>query len=305
MTGTALPRCATARAPTRLVRGRSGATLLMACLWLPGCGHDTDHPLPADAAVVADPALSEMSALQASTRDAGMLWSVNDSGSLPRLYRLGTDGRAHGRVWLDTWLRDAEALALWPRSDGDWLLVGDVGDNRARRDTIRIHALPEPAADATRARVVWTLTATFPDGPRDVEGMAVDPHDHALLLLSKRELPPRLYRLPLPDADGRPDPAPQPIALLASLPQDMLDGQATGLDIDRSGLRMAVLGYRGLALFTREAGEPWPQALARAPLQLPLPALRKAESVTFSADGQWLLVGSEKRPAPVAAVPLP
>lgn len=283
----------------------SRAAILAACLLVPGCGHDTPHPLPDGAHLIADPALSEMSGLQASRAQPGVLWSVNDSGSLPRLYRVGIDGSALGRVRLEgAWLRDAETLALWPREDGDWILIGDVGDNRGRRDQVRIHALPEPAKHADRARIAWSLAFAYPDGPRDAEGIAVDPQDDALLVISKREAAPRLYRVPLPgDATGVPGAAltAEPVATLA---EGVFDGEVTGLDISPDGRRMAVLSYRGLYLWERAPGQAWSEVLATAPRTLPMPRLRKAEAMSFDAEGLRILVGSERHPAPLVSIPV-
>jgi hypothetical protein len=60
-----------------------------------------------------------MSGLVASHRQPGVLWSINDSGSFARLYRLGPEGQALGRVRVTgAWLHDTETLARWRAGAG-------------------------------------------------------------------------------------------------------------------------------------------------------------------------------------------
>lgn len=271
-------------------------------LALAGCGHD-EGVVPAGAATVQDPALSEMSGLVASRTQAGVLWAINDSGSVSRLFRLGPDGRALGRVALDgPWLEDPESLTRWFDGRTDWLLVADIGDNRANRDTVVVHAVAEPAAGADDARIAWSLRFRYPDGPRDAEAVAVDPRDGSLLVLSKRDQPARLYRVPMPARGGEGIAADKGAVLtaehIATLPAT-LEADVTDLDLDAGGRRLVVLTYRGLHAWTRDAGESWGTVLARAPQALPLPAMRKAEALALSSDGLRLFVGSEHRPTPL------
>src|SRR5688500_9248357 len=98
-------------------------------------------PLPEGAHQVQDRGLSEMSGLQASPAQPGVLWSINDSGSRPLLYRLGAKGENLGRVKVagtDWFSNDWETLAFWREDGTDWLVIGDVGDNRGRRDHVNI-----------------------------------------------------------------------------------------------------------------------------------------------------------------------
>ena len=277
--------------PLRFPAWAASLALLAAC---------SSQPLPAPpqgAHWVQDPGLSEMSGLVASARDPGVLWSLNDSGSLPRLFRLDEDGRALGRVWVrGRWWHDTESLATWHQGDDYWLLVGDVGDNRGVRDEVVVHGLAEPARGDTSARIAWSIRFRYPDGPRDAEGIAVDTVAGDLLVLSKRDDPVRLYRVPLSARDTDEvvvaeylgSPAPGAIA-----------GRATGLDLDASGHDLMVLSYEGLYLWQRAPGETWSTVLARAPQAVPMPHLHKAEAMALSATPGRVLVGGERLPAPL------
>jgi uncharacterized protein YjiK len=257
------------------------------------CADEATAPLPTGAALVEDSALSEMSGLEASRRDAGVLWGINDSGSFPRLYRLDGRGRALGRVSVHgAFIRDAESLAMWQEPQGtEWILIGDVGDNRGWRDEVRVHAVAEPALGDTRARIAWTLRFRYPDGPRDAEGIAVDHREQQLLVLSKRDRPARLYSVPLAPGDRS-----RVASLVGELPADVVDGEVTAIDVSRNGRQLAVLSYRGLYLWTRDPGADWRDVLREAPREVPLPAMRKAEAMAFDHATTSIFVGSEKRP---------
>ncbi len=277
--------------------------LLLTALLLPlGCAPTHDLPLPEGAFVVEDTRLSEMSGLEASPSTPDVFWSVNDSGSFTTLFRLGPRGEALGRVRVrGAWVRDAETLAVWREDDQPWLLIGDVGDNRAWRGSVAVHGLREPAAGETEARIAWTLRFRYPDGSRDAEGITVDHRRGELLVLSKREAAPRLYRVPLAARDT---PEPLLAEFIAELPPHALDGEVTGLDLTKDGLRLAVLTYRGLYVWNRHPGEHWTSVLQRMPVSLDLPRLRKAEAMAFDRQGESIFVGSERLPAHFLSLPL-
>ena len=287
------------QAPARPGRGHGRCLVPLLALALAACA-DSGH-VPEGAHTVEDRALSEMSGLVASHRHPGVLWSINDSGSFARLYRVGTQGQALGRVKLSgAWLHDTETLARWQQPERDWLLIGDVGDNRAKRDDVVVHAVAEPDSDDTGARIAWSLRFRYPDGPRDAEGMAVDQARAELLVLSKRDQPARLYRVPLSVQGGE---HPVTAEYLGSPRPGAIEGAVTALDLSEDGRDLAVLTYRGLYLWHRDGDESWAQVLQRAPRSLPLPAMRKAEAMALHPTPGSIMVGSEHRPTPLWHAP--
>jgi len=279
---------------------RSGVAASVVLVVVIACAQTSGLPMPDGAFAIQDQGLSEMSGLEASPTQPGVLWSINDSGSRPLLYRLGLQGENLGRVRVrgtNWWHNDWETLAIWREGMTDWLLIGDVGDNKQRRSHVNVYAVREPVAGETEAVVAWSIRFRYPDGPRDAEGIAVDARTGDLLVLTKREQPQRLYRIAL--AEGR-DGAIATAELVATLP--MLSAQATGLDVTKDGATMAVLTYKGLYLWDRTDGDSWASALATGKRRIQLPALSKAEAMAFGADPGIVYVGSERLPAPLLAI---
>ena len=92
-------------------------------------------------------AIGEISGLAAATHFPGHYWAINDSGSPAQLHLV--DGKGSYRGSVDTPgvpNRDWEDLASFRYEGADYLLVADIGDNRANRDTVVVHAVAEPGA---------------------------------------------------------------------------------------------------------------------------------------------------------------
>lgn len=262
--------------------------------------------------------LDELSGLAVSHADPGLLWGHNDSGDRARLFRIGRAGEDYG----DVDIAGAQAVDWEDIAAFDWqgepaLLVADVGDNDAVRDHVTLYAVRDPGRRGT-PQLLWQIELRYPDGPRDCEGVAVDPVEHAIILLSKRDHPPRLYRLPLPTAAPPPGtrataealgPLPAwPRATLADLFENPLYSQLDGptaLDIARDGRFAVVTTYRDAWLYRRAPGQDWRAAFAAKPERIALPPLRQGEAGAIDADGESLFVSGEDRHPPLVRVPLP
>lgn len=269
---------------------------------------------------VANPALDEISGLAQSQRNHKIYWAHNDSGSGAYLYAFDEQGQDLAKLTLNgIGNRDWEDLASFTWQGKPWLLVGEVGDNEAHHPELRLHLLEEPELQAGVHDYTLEPTRSFhfvyPEGPRDCESIAVDMEREEILILSKRDVPARLYRLPL-NADT--STALYTLEFLDTVPQipqpTMADelrypkfgrwsSQPTALDLAPDGRSAAVLTYKALYIFPREPGQSWAQALAGTPQQFILPDLAQAESLVYM-DATHVLVSSEKRPSPLVVLDL-
>jgi len=265
------------------------------------------------AARLAEPSNREASGLAASHRTSGLVWTHNDSGGVPVLFGLdAATGALRGRVRIagvtNTDWEDVDSFTLDGRH---WLLIADTGDNHARRPRVVLHVIEEPAAEALDAGgeltviPAYSIHFVYEHGARDCEAVAVDPRERTVWLLTKRDTPARLYRLPLQAATaalpatarftGNVPHLRQPDALqrLVQAPLGALIGMPTAMAFAPDGSAAAVVLYGDMLLFPRRPGETWAEALAREPVKLPPHKLPQAEAVTFSADGRHLYVCSE------------
>jgi len=290
-------------------------------IWHEDSPPEDRYPRVRQAGVLANPALVETSGLVSSRREPDLLWAVNDGGHPAVLHALKTNGRDDGRVAVEGATNvDWEDLAVFSRGGRPYILIADVGDNGALRDTCSLYVVPEPMRQKTGAfpsfeRVAWQVRYRYEDGPRDCEGVAVDPRTERILLITKRTNPPQIYTLPLqPSSDAIA--TARRVGEIPLMPPPSLEdlirypyfgavlSQPTSFDIRGDNRLAVVLTYDDAYLFQRAPEEAWQHALARKPLAVGLPRLAQQETVCFSPDGHTLYVTSEKRPSPLLAIDL-
>jgi len=254
-----------------------------------------------------DPRLSEVSGLAASNLNENRLWAINDSGNLAELFAL-TKQATFKQVWkVAASNRDWEALASTSIGGLPYLLVADTGDNLAVHKESRIHLIEEPdeTTDISNTPVpVNTIRFSYPDGPQNVEAMAVSGLDIYLLtkerLLKKKASPSRIYRLTLKWDERN---SPQTAVYLGTLrmPERSLKTklltkflkldplQPTDLVISADDNHAYVLNYIHVLHYERLAGESWPIAFSKPPKVIHQHGLRQAEALTISSDGNvWI-----------------
>jgi hypothetical protein len=145
--------------------------------------------------------LDEISGLAVSRRHPGLLWVHNDAGNQTRLYLLSPEGKVRASLKVPKQPQsDWEDVAVGPCSTERVLgstpcvYVSDTGDNKLTRGFARIVRVPEPPTLDTHGdkrtvamppAAIEQFTFRYPDGPQDIEAMAVLP-DTRVILLSKR-----------------------------------------------------------------------------------------------------------------------
>ncbi|WP_154662523.1 hypothetical protein [Solimonas flava] len=270
--------------------------------------------------LIDDPALPEISGCAASHRHPGWLWLHNDSGNAPRLFAVDDRGRVQARVAIDgVAAGDWEDIARYDGADGPMLAIADTGDNFALRRELSVLLLPEPEAGTTHAAPARRIRFRYPDGPRDLEAMAVDAAAGQILLLDKRRPPATLYALALAGPDEQtaqrlatvPDWWPEPPTPVETIGASRYRGAATAMDLSPDGRRLAVLNDTHWQVYARQSGESWARALQRAPRSGRLPRqglpMRDTiyEALCWDAAGAGLWISGERLPAPLIHVEVP
>jgi hypothetical protein len=265
---------------------------------------------------LASNSLNEASGMQASYARAGDFFLHNDEGE-PFIYAIDETGIDLGGISIvPAKNRDWEDITSVPVGDGRWIVAGDIGDNQAKRKFIKLYFAEEPKTgkndrySGEQALKHW-LDLTYPDGPRDCESMAYDPIGKQILLLSKRDKPPRLYAIDLETALTQDQAELKFLGTTAKLRPPTLANHAqfggrtdfisqpTGFDISPDGSEAVVITYRSLYRFRRERDEDWLSALQKKPVEVVGPPAVQNEAVAYSIDGKSIYVTTEKQPAPV------
>lgn len=301
---------------TRVLIASTLAVVALVCMVLLSNAAQNSAPDAETLAVLDFRILPEASGMALSPSDDHRIWFINDSGNRAELVSYDLGSHSYTRVKVsDTKNRDWEDLAAFEHSGRSWLAIGDIGDNQAKRKKVRIYLLPEPLAGVTRADVHTQIKLRYPDGPRDVESLAVDADANAIYLLSKRDPLPRLYRIDLPElAEGedlsvtaeflgevRSIAKPDSVEV-ANYPYGKNRARPTAMAMLPDGSAIALMTYRGAYLASLDKDRDWLQALNESLCPVPVPALAQAE--TIAADGRGrLYLTSEGRRAPLLRVP--
>ncbi len=259
--------------------------------------------------------IDEASGLARSQREPGLLWTINDGGKA-RLHALDARGAARGEVELrkaDN--RDWEDLASFVLDGEPYLLIADIGDNDARHKKRTIYVAKEPRADENRTKVDWHVDFEYPNGPRDAEAAAVDIANERILVLSKRDIPPSLYEVPL-QSDSDKKITARWLGTIDSLPRPSRQDvefapktknwhwQPTGMDISADNRAAVILTYSGVHYYLRREGQDWYDALNSTPIRVSLGNFENAEAVAFGDDRRTVYVTGEDRHARVLRVDL-
>ena len=263
--------------------------------------------------------INEASGIAVSRIQKNIIWVINDSGNSTLVFAINSKGNHLGTINIQgVKNNDWEDMASFKYNGNSYILIADVGDNKAKRNKYFLHIIQEPDSEqisyhsTLSIKPSWSIEFTYEDGPRDCESVAVDVLNEKVLLLSKRDRPPVLYSLPL---NSQKNVVARKIGAIKPLSQAKQNNtrklkyykntaQPTAMDISADGLSVIVLTYVNAYYFNLEKTSDWSSVFLNPPQEIILPFMRQAESVCFDNSGTSIYITSEKIPAPLIKVDL-
>lgn len=247
---------------------------------------------------ILDTELNEISGIEASENNPGVLWVHND-GSASRLYAISTDGGLLGIYEFEGKPDDIEDITLGPgpNAGAQYLYAGDIGDNLLIRNSVRIYRIPEPSvypyfADSpisVNLKGADEIRLTYPDGSHDAEALMIDPKTGDLLIATKEFGFSQIYRASRDELNSG---ATIPLTLV----QEILLDDVSGADISSDGHEILIRSESTALLWRRDANVNVPKTLANSPWMVPLigpPFEPNGEGITFDPDGLGYYTVSE------------
>jgi hypothetical protein len=228
-----------------------------------------------------DDRLDEISGMTMSTLHPGVLWLHNDSSGGPYIYAVdATTCKTLARVKIDGIpARDIEAIATGRDSKGVPVLwIADIGDNRDNWPEVRLHRIKEPKELAPVTVKAKTYRVTYSDRPHNAETLLADPNSSQLWIVTRQLAHGQLYVLPKKLSEKK---------LNIAKPVRTEGGLVTDGAVSPDGRRYVLRDYVNASIFT---GLP-PGVPERTVL---LPFQPQGEAVAWTADGQSLLLASER-----------
>ncbi|MEM6474097.1 MAG: hypothetical protein AAF802_31395 [Planctomycetota bacterium] len=246
--------------------------------------------------------LNESSGIAFSNVSPNCIWSHNDSGDTPRLIAFNEEGQLTG--WLH--LNDVKAVD-WEDMDsyddgGARILVADVGDNIAARQSVKIYLFNEPEPEkGTGVASFQTLTVRYEGGPRNCEAVTVDISNRRILLLSKSPLTATLHSVPLPPREDTPEGELQYEYTAKLLAKALPIPMATGMDLCPKTGDIWISSYLHALRFSLPEDGEIEAAVKQMGQLLELPKLRQVEAIAVTDQGRvW--VSTEGLPAKVQRI---
>ena len=262
---------------------------------------------------IEDKTIREASGLAPSRRQDKLLWIINDNGAKETVHALDFRGRRLGEFDLKkSKNKDWEDLASFRLDGRPMLMIADIGDNDARRKHRTLYFVEEPAPEVDgKAQREWEVDFSYPGGPRDAEAAAVDIENGQALILSKRDIPARLFAVPLFN-EGGPEEHDTPVVAELLGPITSLDApsrqdieyapktkdwywQPVGMDVSADSHAAVILTYAAVYYYRREAGQGWFEALNSVPVRVGLGNFENAEAISFADDNTTVFVTGENK----------
>lgn len=244
--------------------------------------------------------IAEASGIVASRKNPGVLWVHNDSGDAARVYAINIEGKLLGIYRInEAHCNDWEDIAIGPGPvlQREYLYIGDIGDNRAKRPSLTVYRVPEPRIDPNHVLAEMEIGPAdpihlvYPDGSKDAETLMVDPLNGDIYVITKRELFCRVYRVPCPQSVKKPI----VMDLVATLPW----GLAVGGDISSDGQLVIIRGLYNASMWVRPKGEQLWQVFRTKQFRLELMQEPQGEGICFDAEGHGYFTIGEMVHAPI------
>lgn len=228
-----------------------------------------------------DDRLDEISGMAVSRLHDNVLWVHNDSSGGPYLYAIDMQTcRTIARITVPgIEARDLEGLAAGVDAKGRAVLwLGDIGDNRDSWPWVWLHRIREPDVLRDQVQKARTYRFTYPDISLNAETLLVNPAEPQLWVVTKQLARGGLFALPDPLRPKR-------INTARFIQQEgplITDGA-----ISPDGSRYVLRDYVNAKVF--EGLPP-----GREVTVIDLPIQPQGEAITWTADGQALLITSER-----------
>lgn len=267
---------------------------------------------PKDVGILENVEIAEASGLVASHYNQNLFWTHNDSGDLPRVFLISSNGKGKLDFILKGLVnRDWEDMGNWVDPQGQsWIYLADIGDNNGQYSSYFIYRFKEPRFEEAILgnRVITEIQKIefkLPDEPKDMESLLIDQRTGELFVLSKREKQKILYEIPSKNWNQTVE-AKKHFKLRFSIPTTTLNlieklYYLTGAAVASSNEEVLVRNYFQVFYWQKNFYESIPDALQRKPIVVPSKFEPQGEALAFAKyqNGFYTVSETSQKMTPV------
>ena len=237
--------------------------------------------------------IDEASGIADSYRNPGYLWVNQDSRQPTELYLLSHKGKLAKKIFIKNVAnRDWEEVGVsnGPDAGKKYIYIGEVGDNVNAYSNYALYRFPEPASDVDTVEQVDKIAFIYPDGPHDCEAFFVEPVSKDIYLITKRDVPSKVYRLAYPQSINSMNTA----EYIADLPYNGVVATA----YSETKKELLIKTYGNIYFYKHSSGQPIADLVKKPQVTLSYQVEPQGEAMCFAIDDSGFFTLSEKGFAP-------
>jgi hypothetical protein len=230
--------------------------------------------------------LDENSGMVVGIENSNIIWAIND-GSANEIYGFDKNGKSKSILSFKKNIlqedSDVEDIGIILINNQVYIILSDIGDNDAIRNSYYLYFIPEPNENDITSEVdiksndIITLEFQYEDGAHDAECFFVDPLTNEMYIITKREKYARLYRIPL-DFDIKLQTAEFILEFPFGNNSDEGYTGVTAGDISKDGTRILIKDYNNIWYYEREISDDLTVTLSKKPFRI--------DSYTYSLNDE-------------------
>lgn len=257
--------------------------------------------------------ITESSGIIASKCQADVFWTHNDSGGGAFVYAIDRKGAKLGTWKIGNAKNvDWEDIAAIKNAGGEcFLYLGDIGDNKRRRNDLRIYLVKEPLISKTdvnssRKNPVATESAEiikieYPDSRHDAETLIIHPQTGDIYVVTKYlSSAAGVYKL---SSNYNLNKTNRLEKITDFTVPSVPNGFLTGGDISSDGKRVIISDYLGVyEIVLPETAKNFDEIWREKATIIDVGEREQGEAICYAADGKAIYATSEKINSPIIEV---
>jgi len=212
-----------------------------------------------------------------------------DSNQPTQLYLVSHTGNVAKKIFIKNITnRDWEEVALsnGPVAGQKFLYIAETGDNNQVYTDYYFYRFAEPALNTDTVYQFDKIQFRYPDGPHDSEAFFVEPASKDIYVITKRDIPSKVYRLAYPQSTSGINTA----EYVANFPYNGI----VAASYSETKNELLIKTYGNIYYYKHHDGQSIAEVIKQNFIALPYIPEGQGEAVCFANDNSGFFTLSEK-----------